>query len=350
MAKTDLSTHATRVALVGEETLLGREIEEVLQRCKTVQITAYSATGEGTFGEREGEAIYVDPLDEQAIANHDAIVIAGSTEGAQKAYTLVKAAARRPKVIDCTSYLESRPEAKIVAPLLGGTNEKSRWLLVVAQPAASALALVLTRLAMFRPIKQSVVEIFEPASESGKRGAEELHKQTTDLLSFRSLEKSFFDAQLSFNLLAQYGKEAPESLAEVEQRIERHAATIVSDEHASAVPMPSLRLIQAPTFHGYSISLWVEFEAALHGKPLSATELGEALASVQIEVRGPDEDAPTNVGASGQSGLIAGDIRVDRNNPRAAWFWVVADNLRLTADAAAHLVGGLTRNFRASTS
>ncbi len=221
--------------------------------------------------------------------------------------------------------------------LLEDPDVEASWLLVIAHPAASALALVLKKLGRYRRIRQSVVQIFEPASERAKRGISELHRQTTDLFAFKPLEKNVFDAQLSFNLLSQYGEEAPEKLSTVEQRIERHVATILSREGAkAAIPMPSLRLIQAPVFHGYSMSFWVEFEADIAGQ-----ELGEALASAQIEIRGPGDTAPENVGAAGESGLIAGDIRIDRNNARAAWLWVVGDNLRLTADAAADLVSRL---------
>jgi len=97
--------------------------------------------------------------------------------------------------------------------------------------------------------------------------------------------------------------------------------------------MPSLRLIQAPVFHGYSLSLWVEFDTNI-----AAAELGEALSSKRIDVRGFGEEPPHNVGAANQSGLIAGDIRVDHNNPRAAWLWVVFDNLRVTADETADIL------------
>ena len=34
------------------------------------------------------------------------------------------------------------------------------------------------------------------------------------------------------------------------------------------------------------------------------------------------------------SGLAIGAITVDRNNPHAAWLWIVADNLRLRAENA----------------
>jgi aspartate-semialdehyde dehydrogenase len=57
-----------------------------------------------------------------------------------------------------------------------------------------------------------------------------------------------------------------------------------------------------------------------------------------VEIRKPDEEAPTNVGAAGQSGISAGSMLADRNNPRAAWFWVVCDNLRIVADNALEVV------------
>jgi hypothetical protein len=40
--------------------------------------------------------------------------------------------------------------------------------------------------------------------------------------------------------------------------------------------------------------------------------------------------------------LIAGDIRVDENNPRALWIWIAADNLRLTADAVSEMIRNLS--------
>ncbi len=337
MARTHSKAGTPRIALIGEETLLGREVREVLESRGTgAVITAYAATGEGNFGEEDGEAIYRDPLEAKSLAGENAVIVTGSPEGAQKAYRLAKTAGGRPVLIDCTRDLEHEPEARIVAPLLQELGTATGWLLILAHPAASALVLVLTRLAKHKPIRRVVAHVFEPASERGKRGVSELHQQTSSLFSFKPLDKQVFDAQVSFNLLSQYGEQATAKLGGVEQTIEKHLATLLSRHNDAAVPMPALRLIQAPVFHGYSISLWVEFDG-----DVEAGALGETLGSAQIDVRGENEEAPDNVGAAGQSGLIAGDIRVDRNNHRAAWLWVVGDNLRLTADAAADLIAEL---------
>ncbi|MBV8808510.1 MAG: hypothetical protein JO033_07535 [Acidobacteriaceae bacterium] len=325
-----------KLALVGAETLLGKDLREIVEaRSAKAAITTFAASGEGNFGEEEGEAVYLAPLSAETIADTSAVLIAGNADGAKKAYTLVKATGKHPLLIDCTGHLGSEPEAKIMAPLLGQVSAEQKWLLVIGHPAATALAAVLEKLANSASIRQAIAHVFEPASERGQRGLSELHQQTTALLSFKSLDRAVFDAQLSFNLLAQYGEEAPLNLLSVEQRIERDLATILAGQ-STALPMPSLRLIQVPVFHGYSISLWVEFAGNA-----DAAGIAQALASPQIEVRAQSEEPPTGVGVTGQSGLIAGDIRVDVNNPRAVWIWIVADNLRMVAEAAAEIVDTL---------
>jgi aspartate-semialdehyde dehydrogenase len=158
----------------------------------------------------------------------------------------------------------------------------------------------------------------------------ELQQQTVSLLSFKNLPKGVFDAQLSFNLLARYGEEAPVSLEESELRIERHLASLLAlPGDGEGAPMPSLRLIQAPVFHGYSFSAWVEFVDAPDMEALESS-----LSIPAIEVRGGVFDPPTNVGQAGQGGIAVGAITPDRNHAEAAWLWFVADNVRLAAENA----------------
>ena len=94
-------------------------------------------------------------------------------------------------------------------------------------------------------------------------------------------------------------------------------------------PCPPSASFRRRFFHGHSFSIWVEFE----DNPGTAA-LERVLASAQIDVRGADMDAPTIVGIAGQSGLAVGAIAPDPNQPRASWFWVVSDNLRIMAENA----------------
>ena len=318
------------LALVGAETLLGREIRSVFADstlAPKIHLIATTEEETGLFTEEGGEPALVSPLDSDRFAAGQIAFLAGTAAASRRALELVKDG--RPVLIDLTGALEDRPEAKLRAPDAESPDQPpaSTPIHVVAHPAAIALAIFFERLARRHAISRSVVHVFEPASERGQQGLDVLQKQTAGLLSFKPLSREVYDAQASFNMLPRYGEDAPLPLEEIEARIDRHLATLLA--RRTRVPMPSLRLVQAPVFHGYSFSIWVEFE----DNP-GVTAVSEALACAQIEVRGAGEEAPTNVGVAGQSGLTAGVIAIDRNQPRACWFWLVADNLRLSAENA----------------
>jgi aspartate-semialdehyde dehydrogenase len=64
----------------------------------------------------------------------------------------------------------------------------------------------------------------------------------------------------------------------------------------------------------------------------------QSLGSSHIDVRTKDHEPPTNVGVAGQGGITVGSISQDRNQPRAWWFWIAADNLQIVAENAAEVV------------
>ena len=103
---------------------------------------------------------------------------------------------------------EDDPEARIRAPLVEGPDYEPDHTgpQIVAHPAATAIAIVLQRLNRAIPIARAIVHIFEPASERGKAGIEELQQQTVNLFSFQPLPKKVFDAQVAFTMLAQLGR------------------------------------------------------------------------------------------------------------------------------------------------
>lgn len=323
--------HRASIALVGGETLLGRDVRELLESADLAgEVNLFSAEDAltGILTKERGEPTVMAPLASADLTSTALVLLTGSPALAGKALDLVRKAHPRPVIIDVTGGLEDDPSARLRAPMVEPPQTgASGPIQVIAHPASIALALLLKRLQGASPIRRSVVLILEPASERGQPGLDELQQQTVGLLSFKKLSKNVFDAQVAFNLLPRYGEDAPRSIEEIESKIDRHLASLLAT--AGNVPMPSLRVIQAPVFHGYSFSLWVEFE----NNP-GADSLAEALASPNIEVRGGDVEAPSNVGATGQGGITVGAFSVDHNHPRAYWLWVVADNLRIAAENA----------------
>jgi aspartate-semialdehyde dehydrogenase len=331
--------NSRETALIGSETLLGREIRDLSTTggdLLSLRLIASDDEQPGALTRVGDEPAVVTELTADSLLDARAVILAGSAESSRKALELL-GDPPDAAVIDLTASAEERPDARLRAPSVETELEDDPAEVavhVIAHPAAIALALFLRRLHANDPIRSSVIQIFAPASEFGAAGVEELQHQTVSLLSFKSLPKAIFDAQLSFNLLACYGDDAPVPLEQAELRIERHLASLLAlPGEGTHAPMPSLRLIQAPVFHGYSFSAWVEFADS---PELDALE--SSLSVDSIEVRGGDFEPPTNVGQAGQSGIAVGGITPDRNHPDAVWFWLVADNVRLAAENALAVV------------
>jgi aspartate-semialdehyde dehydrogenase len=319
-----------RITLVGSESLLGREIRDLAATAGldlSLRLVATEEADAGTLARVGDEPAIVEPLTAQSIEGADAVILAGPPESSSKALDL---AAGLP-IIDATGAAEERHDARVRAPLVEeeepGEEQPAR-VHVVAHPAAVALALLVRRLHAGDPLRRVVVQVFAPASERGPAGIEELQQQTVALLSFKSLPKAVFDTQAAFNLVAGYGEEAPATLEDTELRIERHLATLLAlPGEGEGAPMPSIRVVQAPVFHGYTLSLWVEFES----NP-GVDALEQTLGAASIDVRGRDLEPPNIVGQAGQGGISVGAIQADRNDPEACWIWAVADNIRLQAE------------------
>jgi aspartate-semialdehyde dehydrogenase len=329
------------VAIVGGETLLGKEIYDLLEaRRLDVKLVGSLDVGGDAAGsiitQGSDEPLVMTSLDAADLDTAQIVILAAPKESGERAWEKIRKAKPAPMVIDVTGALEDLAESRLRAPILegsaldGASEDAKSPVQTIAHPAAISIALLLSHLQLARPIRRSVIEVFEPVSERGKAGIDELQKQTVALLSFKQLPKEIFDAQAAFNLLSQYGSEAPSALEDIELKIDRHLASLLA---RSGAPMPSLRLIQAPVFHGYSVSVWVEFEESP-----GMDGIFQALGSGDIDVRTRDHEPPTNVGVAGQSGITVGSIAQDRNEPRAWWLWMAADNLQIVAENVGEVV------------
>jgi aspartate-semialdehyde dehydrogenase len=326
-----------RVALVGGDSLLAKELRELLEHAKPaphIELISAAAENAAMLGADDEEVLALVPLTAESLTGSKVAFLAGSEASSRRALKLNPPDG--PVLIDLTGALEDQPHARLRAPTAEPTRSlpEPGLIPVIAHPASIACAMLLTSLAKIGPVRRSIIHVFEPASERGKKGLDELRQQTVGVLTFQKLKMDVFDAQLGFNLLARYGEEALEPLEGVEERILRHVASLLA--LYPSIPMPSLRLIQAPVFHGHSFSIWVEFD--------EIPDLGmltDGLASAGFDVR--SDDPPTNVSVAGMSGLSVGAIAADPNQPRACWIWMVSDNLRLVAENAIAVAKGFLR-------
>jgi aspartate-semialdehyde dehydrogenase len=197
-----------------------------------------------------------------------------------------------------------------------------RGLVSSPHPASISIASILKQLSLHCELRHCVVSIFEPASERGSTGVEELEQQTLSIFSFQKGPQTVFDRQLAFNLLFRLGEEAREKLIDVEKVVSTQLTLLLG----STFPLPALTLIQAPIFHAHCFSFFVEVDPAIE-----ITELERFLQSEHLSVTQTADEPPSPVGVAGTDTIQIGGMKRDFLNPNGLWFWAVSDNLRLSA-------------------
>ena len=320
-----------RVAIVGAATLKGREIKDVLNERNFPSHDVRLLDDDESLGQLEAigdEPTFIQSVLPEHMESVDFVFFASDDRFTRNTWNMAKKAGS--DIIDVSFGLDGVKGVELRAPWIEReTGSVPRVDLVgapvrIAHPAAMVLALLLLRAGKAGRVAKSVVTIFEPASERGKRGMDELHEQTVNLLSFQQLPKNIFDTQVAFNLIDRYGAKSDPGLQAVELRIRRDFQHVVGGRSE----VPSLMLLQAPIFHGHAFSLYIELEGSVPVEELSA-----ALSGDHVEIWHGEDDAPSNVSAAGQE-RIQLVIRNDVGSDKGFWVWAACDNLRVAAVAA----------------
>jgi aspartate-semialdehyde dehydrogenase len=348
-----------RVAVVGASSLLGKELLGVLEErhFPVSRLVTFEAEDEEPdlpiVDLREGSMMSVEDRDVSA-GELDFAFLAGpvrdtpgflaSVENLQKA-----GSAQRPcVVIDLTGEGEIAGVATAKAlsvPFLdrrypaGDRAQGESALCISAHPAVIGLSTLLLRLAARMPIRAAVAHLFGSASESGARGIEELQRQTVNLLSFQKIPQQVFGAQLAFNLLSRLGHGGSGDFAHLENRLRQQLRQYLG----TRVPLPALRLFQAPVFHSLGLSLYVET-----GEPVEPEAVAAALAGERVRIRRASQEAPSQVEATGSDEILVDSVTTDAAHPNGIWIWAVVDNIHLAAVNAVEIAESLQGCVRVS--
>jgi len=327
-----------RVAIIGAATLKGRELKEVLSDRNFPANDIRLLDDEESLGQLQAigeEPTFIQSVLPEHLENVDFTFFTTEEGYTRDHWELARKAGS--DIIDLSYGLEDRPDIQLRAPWVErelGVERKVDFIeapVVLAHPASVVLALLLLRARKVGNIVRAIATLFEPASEHGRRGMDELHEQTVNLLSFQQLPKGVFDTQVAFNLLDRFGEKAVPTLASVESRIVRHFHGIVQDK----LNVPSLMLLQAPIFHGHAFSLYIELDNA--GQ---IEEMVAAISGDHVDVLQGGEESPSNVNAAGQE-QIQVFARQDPQRPNCFWLWAASDNLRISALGAVECAEGM---------
>jgi aspartate-semialdehyde dehydrogenase len=328
-----------RAAIVGAASLKGKEVAEMLNERNFPAADIRLLDDDESLGQLEAmgdEISFIQRVRAEQFEHVDFTFFASDQESTRRSWKDARDAGSA--IIDMSSVLED----------VAGATVRSLWIehergqvappelqpgpCVTAHPVAITLALLLARAKKAGTIRRAVATIFEPASEHGQRGMDELHQQTVNLLSFQPLPKDVFDAQVAFNMVARYGQKSQPALDSVESRVLRHYRRISGEDALQ----PSLFLLQAPIFHGHALAIFLELEAAA-----DVSSFAKVLAGEHVTMAAPEEDAPSNVSSAGQ-GDIQVLVKADPVQANGVWLWAAADNLRISALTAVECAESMT--------
>jgi aspartate-semialdehyde dehydrogenase len=320
--------NSQRIVLAGASSLLGSEVKSLLEESRfagwDLRLVDEDESA-GILTEAGGEAALIQKVEEGTFRGARCAFLAGSRGFGQRCLDPAREA--RATVIDFSHAAMSDPDGvpwfpKIEA--LGGKSASKEspvfGVLSAGGMAIASLALALRRFGLQR----LVAVVYEPVSEAGRAGVEELESQTSQLLSFQSVGNRVFGTQAAFNMLPRFGSESRVVLQEklLELRAEISAAVGDAEEDAKI----SVNLVHAPVFYGTTFSVCADF-----ANTADAAALAQAVKEAGFAVVPTEEAGPSNVSVAGDTVLYLSAPRPDTARENCWWFWGAGDNLRVPA-------------------
>jgi aspartate-semialdehyde dehydrogenase len=321
-----------RIVIAGASSLLGAELKSLLEESRFAASDFRLLDEEiaaGTLTEAGGEAAVIQPVEEDSFAKAWVVFFTGSAAFTKSNFAL--AGRSGATVVDLSGELAGQPDVTVwLAKFSAAPSAQGSRVFAVPSSAAETIARLTMALRSLEPSAVSAVA-FQPVSAAGKAGIEELESQTGQLLSFQSVGKQVFDAQVAYTMLDRFGPSSPHSIDATLSRLRREVRAALPG-NANA---PAIQLLHAPVFYGTTVSACAFLDAKADAARIArlCADAGFALAD--------NASAPSNVTSAGEIALQLAAPAPDLLAHGAFWFWAAADNLRLPASNAVKLAESL---------
>ena len=320
------------MAIVGAGTLKGKEVVEMLNERNFPAVDLRLLDDDESIGQLEAtgdEINFIQSVRAEQFTNIDFTFFAADAGTTRQSWKRAHDAGSA--IVDLSGALEEEPGATVRS--LWVERERGQvWQpelqpapCVVAHPASVALALLLLRARKAGAIRNAIATVFEPASEQGQKGMDELHHRPSTFYPFNRFPK----------ICSTRKWRSTWSRATVPARSCRSirwkpacGATIknLPDRMRS---QPALMALQPPVFHGHALSIFLEME-----QPVDQEKLSQALSGDHVTLAGSEDDSqPSNVNAAGQANIMV-SLKPEPSRPNGIWLWAAADNLRVAAVTA----------------
>ncbi len=322
-----MTESAYRVAVVGATGAVGEAMVSILEQRRfplSELIPLASARSAGrkiAFGGRELTVADLNGFDFAGV--HLALFSAGGA--VSREYAPIAAAAGCV-VIDNTSEFRYHDDVPLVvtevnAHALAAYRNRN----IVANPNCSTMQLVVA----LAPIQRAVgierinVATYQSVSGAGRKGIEELTRQSAALLNLKPISPSVFPYQIAFNAIPHIDAFQENGYTREEMKLVWETRKILEDE-AIGVNATAVRV---PVFYGHAEAVHLETRDPVDPGTVRAL-LADAPGVELIDER-KDGGYPTQAShAAGRDPVYVGRIRADLSHPRGIALWVVSDNVR----------------------
>ena len=321
-----------RIVVAGASSLLGAELKTLLEEGRFAASDfrlVDEETVAGLLTEAGGEPAVIQPVEEDSFNKAWIVFFTGSPAFSKRNFELARKSGAC--LVDLSGEFAGHAEAQAWLPkfdaLAQAQLNKDAGVFAVPSAPAELIARLTIALRQWSPGSLDAV-VFQPVSSSaGKPGIQELESQTGQLLSFQSLGKEVFDAQVAFTMLDRFGSASRHNLQSSLEILRREVRACLP----AAVSAPALQLLHSPVYYGTTVTACARLAASA-----GAAELSKSCESLGFSITTEDA-APDNVSSAGETSLQLAPPRPDPSTPGAWWFWAAADNLRLPAANAVKL-------------
>ena len=196
---------------------------------------------------------------------------------------------------------------------------------IIANPNCSTMQMLVALAPIHRAvgIERINVATYQSVSGAGRRGMEELGKQTAALLNFQSVEPGKFPKQIAFNVIPHIDDFQPNGYTKEEMKMVWETRKILEDESIAVNPTA----VRVPVFYGHAEAVHIETRDKMDAD--QARELLERSPGIVVIDERKAGGYPTPVSdAAGKDEVFVGRIRDDISHPRGLDMWIVSDNIR----------------------
>lgn len=315
------------IAVVGATGAVGEAMLSILEERNFPVGEVYALASSKSVGKRipfKGGSLKVEDL-----ATFDfskAQIGLFSAGGSVSAEYAPKAAAAGCVVVDNTSHFRYDDDIPLVVPEVNPdkiADYKNRG--IIANPNCSTIQMLVALKPIYDAVGITRINVctYQAVSGTGKKGIEEVVKQTAKLLNGQPIETNVYPKQIAFNVLPQIDVFMDNGYTKEEMKMVWETQKILGDQTV----MVNATAVRVPVFYGHSEAVHIETKVKIDADAVR-TLLSKAPGVTVLDER-KNGGYPTAVTeSSGHDDVFVGRIREDISHPTGIDLWVVGDNVR----------------------